>query len=120
MFLSSLRHDSEFAGVFEADEDTGYFYLYKPENLEGQRVLGAIHVWSGEPPIKKRQLSIEWSKDDTVVGLLIDGRPWAAFETETGKRHGGEYSSSRKPRVPVRIAAKFGNGTRARGSGRRT
>ena len=49
IFESSVRSAGDLAGVFEFDGDTSYFYLYRVDASEGNKVLDAIKVSVGEP-----------------------------------------------------------------------
>jgi len=42
IFKSLTRSDDRFGGVFEDDEETGYFYLYDLAAAPGKKVVDAI------------------------------------------------------------------------------
>jgi hypothetical protein len=64
-----------------------------------------IHIASGQRDFDQQDLEIRWDADERVVGLLIRGRPWAAFDASSGSAHGGDYSADGDPAVPLAIQA---------------
>jgi hypothetical protein len=109
MFDSQLRSDGALAGVFEFDGRTGYFYLYKIEEPQGKRVLGAIRVLSGIPNFDQKDIAICWDDSESKVGLRIRGELWAAFDASTGAGYGGGYNECGQAEIPLHIAARFGS-----------
>ncbi len=79
MFDSSVRSAGDFAGVFEYDGETGYFYLYDMSREESQRVLAAIRVVGTKPDFDQDSIEIKWDKAERRVGLFIRGALWAAL-----------------------------------------
>lgn len=108
MFESGLRPQRDMAGVFEYDGETGYFYLCDLTKPDGQQVVGAIHIASGTLDFLPSDINIAWNHGNTVVGLFIHGRMWAAFDV-SGDRYGGNYQPGRQPLLPQEIAAGFQN-----------
>ncbi len=59
MFDSSVRSAGDFAGVFEYDGETGYFYLYDMSREESQRVLAAIRAVGTKPDFDQESIEIK-------------------------------------------------------------
>jgi len=101
---SAVRSSGDLAGVFEHDGETGYFYLYAVHGEE-RKILGALHVLSGRRTFEKGDVQIRWDATESVVGLLIGRRLWAAFDSTTGAGYGGDYAAGVRPDLPPRISA---------------
>src|SRR5688572_19291530 len=54
IFDSSLRSSEDWAGVFEFDGNTAYFYLYNEAGEQQEKVAGAIHVLTGVPDFEQQ------------------------------------------------------------------
>jgi hypothetical protein len=107
MFDSCVRGRGDLAGVFEYDGETGYFYLYDTEGVEGHKVLGSVHVLSGEPDFTEEDVAIQWDAAEQRVGLFIRGALWAVF-AEDRTRHGGGYGAGATPQLPEDASTWFG------------
>jgi len=105
VFESSVRSKGDLAGVFEHDGETGYFYLYETSAPEGRKVIGALHVLSGPCALRAADVEIRWADDGSVVGLFIQGRVWAVFDTTTGAEYAGNFATGIGPTLPDRVAA---------------
>ncbi len=106
LFLDAARSRGDLAGVFESDGDTCYFYLY--QTVPGARkVLGAIHVASGQPTFSAESLEIRWNTVEDKVGLFIHGQLWAVFDARSGAKYGGGYRVGATPNVPSAVKASF-------------
>jgi hypothetical protein len=55
----------------------------------GHTITDAIHIVSTTPDFEKSHVQVLWDTGETRVGLLIRGQVWAAFETTTGAKYGG-------------------------------
>ncbi|WP_250623057.1 DUF2251 domain-containing protein [Pinirhizobacter soli] len=88
IFESELNSNQSVAGVYEHDDDVGYFYLYELAHHEGQKVTGAIRVSVGPFQYGRDDLSIRWSNDEGFVGLFIKGKLCAAFDVNSRKAFG--------------------------------
>lgn len=102
-----MRSASDLAGVFEFDGDTGYFYLYKTNAKEGEKIMAAIHIFSGRPNFEQRDISIRWTPDENVVGLFIRGKLQAAFDCKSGAAYGGCSSTGISGMIPPKISQSF-------------
>jgi len=107
IFVDNTRPAGDFSGVFEFEDETGYFYLYQIEGDEGAKIIGAIHVITGTPDFKKDEVAVRWDTAENKVGLFIRGRLWAAFDAVTKAKHGGNYHSTEQPTIPLEIARSF-------------
>jgi len=107
MFDSSVRSDGTQAGVFEYDGDTGYFYLYKTKDEQGQKVVASIRVLSGSPDFEEKDIAVRWDAKENIVGLFICGKLWAAFDGGTFMKYGGDYCASVSPQIPQEIIKAF-------------
>jgi hypothetical protein len=79
IFESSTRSAGDFAGVFESDDETSYFYLCEVHGSE-IRILDHAHICSGVPDFTASSISIRWSTAEDKVALYIDDVLRAAFD----------------------------------------
>ena len=107
LFESATSSTGDMAGVFEFDDDTGYFYLYDTGEAQGQKILGAIQVLVGSPDFQQDDIAIRWNASDSMVGLFVRDQLWAAFDVKNGAKYGGNYSASGSPEIPKEISRKF-------------
>jgi hypothetical protein len=89
MFQSAIRSTDDFAGVFEFDGDTGYFYLCRVAPSGEPHILEAIPVSFGEPDYTQDDVVVRWSGDELVVSVMIGGEVRAAFDCDTRANFGG-------------------------------
>ncbi|UPG93780.1 DUF2251 domain-containing protein [Luteibacter aegosomatissinici] len=80
IFEYRANSDGSLAGVYEHDDDAGYFYLYDLRRHEGQRIIGAVRVFVGPFRYDRHDLAIRWSGDERVVELIVNGMIRAAFD----------------------------------------
>lgn len=95
------------AGVYEHDGDTGYFYLYNSRNDDTRKVIAAIPVFTGPSDFDEKDIAIRWDPTESKVGLFIRERLWAAFDSDTGAKYGGNYRPHVDPEMPVEVAKAF-------------
>ena len=107
VFDSAVRSAGDLAGVYEYDGDTGYFYLYDTRSEDTRKVIAAISVLAGRSGFEKEDVAIRWDSTEGKVGLFICEQLWAAFDTETGAKYGGNYRAHGNPEMPVEIAEAF-------------
>jgi hypothetical protein len=103
VFESSVRSRGDLAGVFEYDGETGYFYLYASGKEE--KVLRALHVFSGPCSFAQADVEVRWAADESVVGLFISGRVWAVFDTASGAEYSGNFAAGKEPVLPERVSS---------------
>lgn len=97
IFESCVRTAEDLAGVFEFDGETAYFYLYETSADQGQKILGAIHIFSGTPDFTAEDVSIRWDPTENKVGLFLRGLLWAVFDRKGRGKHGGNYKVGSAP-----------------------
>lgn len=107
IFESCARSGEDWAGVFEHDGETGYFYLYNMLAERGDQVVDAIHVVSGRSDLRGEDISVRWSRGNDKVGLFIRETLWAVFDLEHRLKHGGAYAVEERPSVPFEVAEQF-------------
>lgn len=107
IFESTTRSRNDLAGVFEYDGESGCFYLYRTTAAAGQKVVGAIPIFSGDPDFDESELAIRWDAEETLVALIIAGEAWAAFDARSGATYGGEYRKGGTPRLPREVRDAF-------------
>lgn len=107
MWLIGNHSDNDLAGVFEFDGDTSYFYLYKNSAEQDQRIIAAIHILSGMPDFEDKDIAVRWNPDEGIVGLFIRFRLWAAFNSKTLAKYGGNYKQNTLPNIPPQIVKVF-------------
>src|SRR5690242_10453398 len=106
LFESCARPERDFAGVFEYDGETGYFYLCDLTRKEGQTIMGAIHITSAEPDFVQSDVKVIWNRSHTHVGVMLRGRLWAVFSV-AGERFGGDYALGTQPVLPGDVESGF-------------
>lgn len=110
MFESSVRSQGDLAGVFEYEDDSGYFYLYRTTENEDHKVTGAIQILTHKPDFDESEVVVQWDTAERIVGLFISGRLWAAFDSSTGVKYGGAYRAGGNPQVPAEVLGAFKSG----------
>jgi hypothetical protein len=65
--------------IFSEDEGAGFFCVYKPETAT---VLAQVRVYvcSEELPVRKSDIKVMWSSDQTKCGVVIFGRMRAVLD----------------------------------------
>jgi hypothetical protein len=106
IYDSSVRSAGDLAGVFECDDETGYFYLFDETRTEGDKILGAIQITNSRPDFRQEDIDVRWDSKEIKVGLFIRDELWAAFD-ETGKRYGGMYHPGGHSDIPEDIRRAF-------------
>jgi hypothetical protein len=72
----------DYAGVFEDDGNTGYFYALD-YGRKGQPIQNALHIYNVGNVTDRHvpsQVKIGWSADSSKVVLLINGYPHGVFD----------------------------------------
>jgi hypothetical protein len=90
VFQYQANSDETLAGVYEHDDDVGYFYLSELTACEGQRIVGAVQVFLGPFRHALDDLAIRWSFDGHVVALFVKGELCAAFDATRREAFGGD------------------------------
>jgi hypothetical protein len=111
VFKQLTRSTGDLAGIFEFEDDVGYFYLYSVEGKEGQKVLDQIFICDADSNLSEEDFSVRWSLDEQVVGLFIRGVLWACFDTSAKRKFGCSYSPGGQPNVPAEFSVAFPSGS---------
>jgi hypothetical protein len=107
IFESAVRSGGDLAGVFEFDGEVGYFYLYKTEEKQGNKIVDSIGILLNTPIYPLQSVAVEWDLNEENVGLVIDGILWAIFDCANGKKYGSTYSKNTKPNLPTEVIRGF-------------
>ena len=107
IFDSAVRSSGDFAGVFESDLETSYFYLYRIDEREGNKVRGAIMIATGSPTFGAADVAIFWSREERYVGLNIKDIVLAVFDCETAQGFGGIRIDGGHSQIPADLLAEF-------------
>jgi hypothetical protein len=99
MFESEVRSSGDLAGVFESDDETGYFYLYIART-GSTRIIDTLHIWSGDMDLEQKDVAVRWNDREDRVGLFIRGVLWGVYNVATGTKHGGNYTKRGIPEIP--------------------
>jgi len=102
-----VRSAGDLAGFFEYDDETGYFYLYDQPRGPGHRIVDAIRVLNTRGDFQQQDVKILWDPSERYVGLLIRSQLWAAFDTKTGAKYGGDYRVNTRPALPTEVISIF-------------
>ena len=106
-FKRRTRSTRDYAGAFEYDGETAYFYLWKGPSDPDSKITGCIHVLTGAPDFHKGDIEIRWNADETMVGLFIRQQLWAAFDSTSEEPYGGDYRANADPILPMAVASSF-------------
>jgi hypothetical protein len=106
IFESNIRSYGDRAGVFEYTDDTGYFYLYNSNCKDGEKIIGAIPIISGEINFCDKDVEIVWNNDESMVALFILGNICAVFDVESKINYGGDIKT-KKNIIPPEIKSRF-------------
>lgn len=85
IFVDRTNARGDYAGVFEADENVSYFYLYNIIEGSDGRIVEAVQVHHGVPNFTAEDVQVRWYDEDTKVGVFIKGQLGAYFDLVTGK-----------------------------------
>ena len=107
IFESCVRTTGDFAGVFECDDEAGYFYLYETGGNAGHKIIDSIHILSGQPDFTDTDVSVRWDQDQEKVGLFIRNMLWAVFDVKCRHRYGAVYDDTKTPALPLEATNGF-------------
>ena len=99
-FVSSARPKGDYAGVYEYDGETAYFYLYKTCDDAGGKVADQLLMFAGKSTLREEDVRVGWDASSTKVGLFLRGCLWATYNLQTGMKFGGNYSEDGFPLIP--------------------
>jgi hypothetical protein len=101
VFYSAVRSAGDLAGVFECDDEVGYFYLYGIDPKVGDRVIDSIRISAGSPTFKQDDVKIEWFDDESLVALRIKGVVCGLFDCVKNTKFGGDYAEEKALALPA-------------------
>lgn len=99
-FKSAKRSCEDLAGIFELDDDIGYFYLYSTAPNGETKIIDHIFLFNGLKELYDFEVSVKWDQSETKVGLFIRDELWAVFNVTTNKKYGGGYRKEDYPTIP--------------------
>jgi hypothetical protein len=97
IYADALNNAGNLGAFFEADDDVGWFYLYKirnpnrPDEEIDLQIFGSVQVMRGKPDFAESDAVVRWSDDQTWVGLFIKGTLYAYFDIAAGWGIPGRY-----------------------------
>jgi hypothetical protein len=97
IFLSATRSSKDFAGVFEFDGETSYFYLYALGGAAGNRIVGAINISRTFNRKDEPQIEVRWNKSESLVGLFYKTSLLASYNANSSNRVDGYFLGSTSP-----------------------
>ncbi len=99
-FVSAARVKRDFAGVYEYDGETAYFYLYQMRDGAGGNVADQLRIHVGKITLQEEDVRVVWDATESKVGLFLKGCLWATFNLRSGEKFGGNYEEDRLPQIP--------------------
>jgi hypothetical protein len=106
IFESAVRTSGDLAGIFEYDEEGGYFYLFDLTKNNGSQARGVIFVAPKNIDFQPLDVSVKWNEAQDIVGLYVHHDLWAAFDQQ-GRKYGGIDDTRKAPSVPAAIIEQF-------------
>lgn len=101
IFLENVRSNEEFAGVYEFDGTTGYFYLCK---LAPLKIVAALEIHSAEPTAD--DLALKWDVTERLISLWEKGELKAVYDCDNAKVFGGRQSITNEFQTMIWLDAK--------------
>jgi hypothetical protein len=92
IFESSTRNAGDYAGVFERDNETSYFYLFNLNGRPNKKILGAIQIKHDIFEKTNSHAGVKWNRAQTKVALIFDGNAIAMFSVPNGKSYGSVFT----------------------------
>ncbi len=83
IFVSNVRCDGDFAGIFEQEGASAYFYLCDLTREEGQKTVRQLRIGYLPPDLQEKEVNVEWDDAQTTVTLFIRRRLRAAFDVRS-------------------------------------
>jgi len=81
-YESATRIAGDYAGVFEYDGETSYFYLYRVDANGGQKIVRALNVELKAPQLSDQKITVVWSDNQSTVYLKVGGEVVAALSSD--------------------------------------
>lgn len=106
IFESAVRTSGDLAGIFEYDDEGGYFYLFDLTKNNGSQARGVIFVTPKNTDFQPSDVSVSWNEAQDIVGLYVHHDLWAAFDQQ-GRKYGGIDETQKTPSVPAAVIEQF-------------
>lgn len=100
IFITSTRTKGDYAGVFEYDGETSYFYLYSLGILDGKKIVGAIGLPYEITMESEPDLSVRWNKQETKVGVFLRDNLLGLFNLGLKSSGSGDFRGVTLPNIP--------------------
>ena len=78
-FESAVRLAGDFAGVFECDGETSYFYLYRLDASADRKIVRVLNLELKAAQLLDKQITVFWSENQNTVFLKVGGEIVAAL-----------------------------------------
>lgn len=97
-FVVERENEEGLFCFFEDEGETGYFYLYEPD---GVGIIDHLHIYSHplDFKIKKKDVEVVWSKDNTKCGVKLWGRFFGIFDLASNKKIGISVKNKDTPSI---------------------
>lgn len=84
-FMVDARGGEGLFCFFEDDGDTGYLYYYEPD---GAGIIDYLHIYNypKEIGVRKKDVEVVWSKDNTKCGVKIWGKFYGIFDLASSQK----------------------------------
>lgn len=100
IFITSTRTKGDYAGVFEYDGETSYFYLYSLGNPDGKKIVGAIGLSYEITMDSEPNLSVRWNKQETKVGVFLRDNLLGLFNLDLHPEISENFRGVTLPDIP--------------------
>ena len=87
-----MRDAGDFAGVFERDDETSYFYLYDLNSLPNKKILGVIQIQHDIFENPSSVIAVRWDNSQSQVALIYKGNAIAMFNVLDGIGYGSAFT----------------------------
>ena len=81
-FESAVRLAGDYAGVFECDGETRYFYLYRLDANAGHKIVSTLNVGLKASQLLDQHIRVVWSDNQSTVYLKVEGEVVAALSSD--------------------------------------
>ncbi len=81
-YCSSIRSAGDLGGVFEGDDETNYFYLYRIPPTGKPKILKAMQIEVHHKKFQTDAVEIIWSADENIMSLRINKDVVATYNCE--------------------------------------
>jgi hypothetical protein len=86
-------------GVFEDDGETGWLYLYEPDQPDAIRHARHVYNRSDNVAPTEGEVAVVWSEDFSKCGVIVWGKMRAIIHVASRRDHGVPPNDRRSPGV---------------------